>query len=107
MYDIHSCSYYCDRPDCIKAQRDKLRDKVFDRKKDELKAKMREVKKREWVGLTEDEVMQEWFSVTLVAKQDLMKFAKAIEAKLKEKNSWQSVANPTEWLDDLRGGADE
>lgn len=62
---------------------------------------------REWVGLTEDEVMQEWFSVTLVAKQDLMKFAKAIEAKLKEKNSWQSVANPTEWLDDLRGGADE
>jgi hypothetical protein len=28
---------------------------------------------------------------------------------LKEKNAhgWQSVANPTEYLDDLRGGADE
>lgn len=26
MTDIHSCSYYCDRPGCIKAQRDELRD---------------------------------------------------------------------------------
>lgn len=29
MNDIHSCSYYCDRPACIKAQRDELRDKYF------------------------------------------------------------------------------
>jgi hypothetical protein len=28
MTDIHSCSLYCDRPECIKAQRDKLRDKL-------------------------------------------------------------------------------
>jgi hypothetical protein len=28
-YDIHSCGYYCDRPFCIKAQRDELRDKLF------------------------------------------------------------------------------
>jgi hypothetical protein len=27
--DIHSCSYYCTRPDCVKAQRDELRDKFF------------------------------------------------------------------------------
>lgn len=26
MDDIHSCSYYCDNPKCIKAQRDELRD---------------------------------------------------------------------------------
>jgi hypothetical protein len=25
---IHTCSYYCDRPDCIKAQRDELRQKL-------------------------------------------------------------------------------
>ena len=25
MTDIHSCSYYCDRPECIKAQRDEAR----------------------------------------------------------------------------------
>ena len=25
--DLHSCSYYCDRPECIKAQRDELRAK--------------------------------------------------------------------------------
>jgi hypothetical protein len=28
MTDIHSCSYYCDRPECIKTQRDELRDKM-------------------------------------------------------------------------------
>ena len=28
MTDIHSCSYYCDRPECIKAQRDELRDRL-------------------------------------------------------------------------------
>ena len=27
--DIHSCGYYCDRPLCIKAQRDELRDKFI------------------------------------------------------------------------------
>jgi hypothetical protein len=25
---IHTCSYYCDRPDCIRAQRDELRQKL-------------------------------------------------------------------------------
>lgn len=29
MTDIHSCSYYCDRPDCVKAQRDELREEVM------------------------------------------------------------------------------
>ena len=28
MNEIHSCSYYCDRPACIKAQRDELREKL-------------------------------------------------------------------------------
>ena len=28
MTDIHSCSLHCDRPGCIKAQRDELRDKM-------------------------------------------------------------------------------
>ena len=27
--DIHSCGYYCDRPACIVAQRNELRDKLF------------------------------------------------------------------------------
>ena len=26
--DIHSCSYYCDRPECIKRQRDELRERM-------------------------------------------------------------------------------
>jgi hypothetical protein len=28
MTDLHSCSYYCDRPECIKAQRDELRERL-------------------------------------------------------------------------------
>ena len=27
--DIHSCGYYCDRPACVKAQRNELRDKFI------------------------------------------------------------------------------
>jgi hypothetical protein len=29
MTDIHTCSYYCDRPNCIKHQRDELREALF------------------------------------------------------------------------------
>lgn len=25
MTEVHSCSYFCDRPECVKAQRDELR----------------------------------------------------------------------------------
>jgi hypothetical protein len=25
---VHTCSYYCDRPECIRAQRDELRQKL-------------------------------------------------------------------------------
>lgn len=27
MDEIHSCSYYCDKPECIKTQRDELRER--------------------------------------------------------------------------------
>ena len=102
MDDIHSCSYYCDRPACIKAQRDKLRDEAFDRKRDELKAKMCEVKKPIWVGLTEEEIRE----IDDTCCYSLSSFVRAVEAKLREKNAygWQSVENPTQYLDDLRGG---
>ena len=32
MIDVHSCSLYCDRSACIKAQRDQLRDDIEARK---------------------------------------------------------------------------
>ena len=40
-------------------------------------------KKRKWVGLTDDEIWQEWSS----PKDSAIDFARAIEAKLREKNS--------------------
>jgi hypothetical protein len=66
--------------------------------------------KREWVGLTSDDVISlcKQFLQPRHSDLEVIYFARAIEAKLKEKNAygWQSVENPTEYLDDLRGGAD-
>ena len=70
--DIHSCGYYCDRHACIVAQRNELRDKLF---------------AKEWVGLTNEvyEAMAEQYVTNCYF--DTLKYAKAIEAKLKEKNT--------------------
>ena len=65
--DIHSCSYYCDRPDCIKAQRDELRDKVLN---------------RTWVGLTDAEIEE----LDMAIDGTVYCFVHAVEAMLKEKN---------------------
>jgi hypothetical protein len=60
--------------------------------------------KREWVGLKDEEI----FALDDEMRLDAYALCRAIEAKLKEKNAygWQSVSNPTEYLDDLRGGKD-
>lgn len=29
MNEIHTCSYHCSRPECIKAQRDQMRDYIY------------------------------------------------------------------------------
>jgi len=42
---------------------------------------------REWVGLTDAEVEEVFFDMGQFAKIDLKTFARAIEAKLKEKNN--------------------
>ena len=63
---------------------------------------------REWVGLT-DEDIAEGAKQSWVDKQAFESAVWWAEAKLKEKNAygWQSVSNPTEYLDELRGGKDE
>jgi hypothetical protein len=74
MTDIHSCGYYCDKPLCIKAQRDELRDKLF---------------AKEWQGLTDEEKVEiqmlKWWDWEDTF--DLDGYTRAIEAKLKEKNA--------------------
>ena len=42
---------------------------------------------KEWVGLTDAEVEKVFFDMGQFAKIDLKTFARAIEAKLKEKNT--------------------
>ena len=49
----------------------------------QLVTPMMEFKRREWVGLTEDEIWQAW----LGPKDSVVDFASAIEDKLKEKNN--------------------
>mgnify|MGYP003565533289 CR=1 FL=1 len=58
---------------------------------------------REWVGLTDDDMYElRRKGHHHLSERDF----RAIEAKLREKNAygWQSVENPTQYLDDLRGG---
>ena len=80
--DIHSCGYYCDRPACTKAQRDELREKMY--------------VKKEWAGLTNEEVMADdvlryHFALNggagPISKKGLAIIA-AVDAKLKEKNGY-------------------
>lgn len=61
---------------------------------------------REWVGLTDEEIAEAVGSP--VDEVYLADFRKVV-AKLRQKNAygWQSVENPSEYLDELRGGADE
>ena len=66
MDDIHSCSYFCDRPACVKAQRDKLREYVYE---------------RESVVLTDDEID------AVLKSRNVMDTRRAIEAKVKDKNT--------------------
>jgi hypothetical protein len=107
-YDIHSCGYYCDRHACIVAQRNELRDKLFEgqavktysggkpnytqpeaRTGDCLLTKVCAAeghaiqKQREWVGLTDMEIV----GIATLNQGSDFSFARAIEAKLKEKNA--------------------
>ena len=67
-YDIHSCGYYCNRPACIEAQRNELRDKLL---------------AKEWVGLSDAEIGE----IFRAGWSNNMDFARALEARLKEKNT--------------------
>ena len=92
--NIHTCSYYCDRPDCIKAQRDELRQKLEQAESlDKLVAENQRLglydsPKREWVGLTDEEIKEiigPWGDTHI--KGYTRKLFDQIEAKLKEKNT--------------------
>jgi hypothetical protein len=128
--DIHSCGYYCDRPACIVAQRDELRDKLFEGQAvktysggkpnyTQPEEKIAEFKfqnygwwkdedgkmqlgtfppKKEWVGLTDEEAKEVWkqlnydlnhgkFADDDSERHVIVELCRAIEAKLKEKNT--------------------
>jgi hypothetical protein len=107
--DIHSCWYYCDRPACIVAQRNELRDKLFEDQAvktysggkpnytqpknkpviDKSMAKRIATQlgwepKKEWVGLTEDEMLMIYAQPHEGFKYSL---GRMVQAKLKEKNN--------------------
>ena len=88
MTDIHSCGYYCDRPACIVAQRNELRDKLFEGQAVKTysggKPNYTQPIEKEWVGLTDMEVMD---ICNFCKMQNGWFFVKEVEAKLKEKNT--------------------
>jgi hypothetical protein len=104
--DIHSCGYYCDRHACIVAQRDELRDKLFEgqavktysggkpnytqpeknlttEKNIQISDKKEAESAQSWVGLTDEEIE----SIYAASKDVNYEYERAIEAKLKEKNN--------------------
>jgi|GEM_PF-3998079 len=85
--DIHSCGYYCDRPLCIVAQRNELRDKLFEGQAVKTysggKPNYTQPIEKEWVGLTDEERIEVLHSGD---KEGYLEYAKGIETKLKEKN---------------------
>jgi hypothetical protein len=58
--DVHSCGYYCDRPLCIKAQRNELRNKLFSEQPVKTysggKPNYTQPIEKAWVGLTDQEI---------------------------------------------------
>lgn len=65
----HTCSYYCNRPECVLAQRNELRQAIE--------------KKREWVHLTDEEFEE----VVKELGKDPRILAVEIELRLMEKNT--------------------
>lgn len=83
--EIHSCGYYCDRPLCIKAQRDELRNKLFSEQA--VKTQTSHDTKKEWVGLTDEDITAIKSKYGFGA--NIFNFISAIrelEVELKEKN---------------------
>jgi hypothetical protein len=105
--DIHSCGYYCNRPACIEAQRNELRDKLFEIRttgtfihisdKETPESSQPWVKtysggkpnytqpiEKEWVELTDDEMLMIYAQPHEGFKYSL---GRMVQAKLKEKNT--------------------
>jgi hypothetical protein len=85
--DIHSCGYYCDRPACIKVQRDELRDKLFEGQAVKTysggKPNYTQPIEKEWVGLTDEEILAIYDACD---DWEWHVYERMLEAKLKEKN---------------------
>ena len=72
---MHTCNYYCDRPECLKNQRDELRDKW-----ETIMAALHNAKR---TPISVDEVRElmtedRWF-LSLLTPQELTLFARLIE----------------------------
>ena len=85
--DIHSCSYHCDRHACVVAQRNELRDKLFGEQWVKTysggKPNYTQPIEKEWVGLTNDELLD----IADMVYADDLELLQTLQAKLKEKNT--------------------
>ena len=86
--DIHSCGYYCDRHACIVAQRNELRDKLFEGQAVKTysggKPNYTQPIEKRWVGLTSEEL--EFYTEELGQGELGRGVLRAVVDFLKEKN---------------------
>ena len=86
--DIHSCGYYCDRHACIVAQRNELRDKLFEGQAVKTysggKPNYTQPIEKEWVGLTDREIMD---ACAAVWASHPVEVGNVVQDLLKEKNT--------------------
>ena len=64
MIELHSCSYFCERPDCIKTQRDEMRDNGA---YEQANADRIEAQKLGMQAMDENAALREWESRCAVA----------------------------------------
>lgn len=79
---IHTCSYYCERPECVLAQRDELRQKL-EQAEQTVPSDYSNSYQREWVNLTDEESEQ----ILKDFGDDPRLMAVEIEVRLMEKNT--------------------
>jgi hypothetical protein len=122
MTEVHSCSYYCNRPECIKAQRDELRERLAQPEQEPSSvqqayamaqvcldlheaigcrwgdnpylviAAMLEAQ-RKWVGLTDEEK-----AVLRECRERAMKWT--VQGRIPECGAFGEIAQDLDWLCD-------